>query len=515
MEKFFSFKTAATGLFLLAIATTAFAGGTGNGATDLSSFKWFEVNANAVWAPRAGLQVIDHNGDFYLMGGRTPRPPVFPPIPGDSDIWGDVWKSGDRGASWARILETDDSNHWPARAYFRALKKGPYMYVLGGQNFRLVPNPDPSGPPFISTSDFFSDVWRSRDGVTWTPMTDDAGWHGRAGLSAVVFKGRIFVMGGSFNDDPAVIGGPPTRVYFNDVWSSRDGKHWTQETANAPWAPRAGAIVVVKDGYMYLLGGEDGFLCMPGSGCPYYNDVWRTKDGASWELVTEAAEWSPRPGHQAVVFQNRIVLFGGFGSSTDPENPFAPANPMDMWESKDGASWSQFSDSPWNAATPAEIKYDFAALVEPGGKGGSKPSIFTFGGDRETFDFSDPTNYLNVDNDVWQFHMPRPHPSPRPNDVAVGAAPSETRLHDNDPNPFNPTTTIAFDLAEAVRVSLRIYDVSGRLVTTLVDGEMSADRHSVIWNGRNSRGATVSSGVYFYRLTAGDFMQVKKMLLIK
>jgi len=59
------------------------------------------------------------------------------------------------------------------------------------------------------------------------------------------------MMGGSFNDDLAVIGGPPTRVYFNDVWKSRNGGDWVKLSDNAPWEPRAGAIVVEKNGYIY------------------------------------------------------------------------------------------------------------------------------------------------------------------------------------------------------------------------------------------------------------------------
>ena len=382
------------------------------GALDFGSYEWTLVNEEAEWAPRAGLQVVELRNRFYLMGGRTPRPPGFPPIPGDSDIWGDVWKSYDKGKTWVQILATDDEQHWPARAYFQAVTKGAYMYVLGGQNFKLEPNVCPpfvpDCPPFVSNSDFFNDVWRSRDGVHWEQMTDVAPWAGRAGLSSVVYKGEIYVMAGSFNDDPAVIGGPPTRVYFNDVWKSRNGRDWVHMTDNAPWAPRAGAIAAVKNGYLYLLGGEDGFICLPDSPrCPpYYNDVWRSKDGANWELVTESAAWAPRPGHQVVVLLNHFILFGGFGLSTDPTDPFKPSNPMDIWVSKDGANWKQVSDSPWNATTPGEIKYDFDALAVNGGKGGLRPSIFTFGGDRETFDFTDPFNYLNVDNDVWRFSPP-------------------------------------------------------------------------------------------------------------
>ena len=79
---------------------------------------------------------------------------------------------------------------------------------------------------------------------------------------------------------------------------------------------------------------------------------------------------------------------------------------MDVWVSRNGAHWDQVSDSPWNAVNPTQVKYDFDALVVRDGILGLKPSIYTFGGDRETFDFTDPTNYLNVDNDVWRFAHP-------------------------------------------------------------------------------------------------------------
>lgn len=396
---------------LVAIAivsmTTPMSGLSWPGFFDFSSFEWTRIRTHAPWAARAGLQVVELHNRLYLMGGRTPLPPSNPPVPGASQIWGDVWVSRD-GRRWAPLLETDDAGHWPARAYFQAVTKGPFMYVLGGQNFKVVPNPGcafvPPGtpcPPFVSQSDFFNDVWRSHDGRHWTPMTKAAPWKGRAGLSAVVLKDEIFVFGGSQNDDDAIIGGPPQRIYFNDVWKSRDGRTWEIVTGAAPWLPRAGAATVVKNGYIYLLGGENGFLCQPFPGCtlPYFNDVWRTRDGANWEPVTLSADWSPRPGHQAVVLLDRIVLFGGFG---------LPVNPTDMWESRDGSVWDEVDGAPWNALSPQAIKYDFDALAVYGGPGQPGPAILTFGGDRETFDFADPTNYLNVDNDVWRFGWKKP-----------------------------------------------------------------------------------------------------------
>ena len=167
---------------------------------------------------------------------------------------------------------------------------------------------------------------------------------------------------------------------------------------------------MVKDGYIYLFGGEVGFICQPVPGCdpPYYNDVWRTQDGANWELVTADAGWSPRPGHQAHVLHDHIYLFGGFGQSQDPADPLGSDNPMDVWVSTDGVDWELVSMSPWNAMSSDDIKYDFAGITVDAAGPNSLPSILTFGGDREDFDFTDLTNYLNVDNDVWRFSPPMP-----------------------------------------------------------------------------------------------------------
>ena len=193
--------------------------------------------------------------------------------------------------------------------------------------------------------------------------------------------------------------GGPERIYFNDVWKSKDGRKWKRVTKHAPWSPRAGARVVVKNGYMYLIGGEAGFLPDEEGNLPYFNDVWRSRDGRRWQRVAKHASWSPRPGHMAVVIKDHIVLFGGFGVAYDfTQNPpkFIPGNPMDVWISRNGADWKQVDDAPWNAESPADVKYDFDALAIGN-------TIYTFGGDRETFDFSDPFNYLNVDNDVWTY----------------------------------------------------------------------------------------------------------------
>ena len=102
-------------------------------------------------------------------------------------------------------------------------------------------------------------------------------------------------------------------------------------------------------------------------------------------------------------------------------------------------------------------------------------------------------------------------------DVADGLmeGPSVFRLYSNYPNPFNPTTVIAYDLPRDVRVTLRVYDTLGREVRTLVDERQTQGRYSVSWDGRDDRGMGVSSGLYFYRIVAGKNVFTKKCVLTK
>lgn len=93
--------------------------------------------------------------------------------------------------------------------------------------------------------------------------------------------------------------------------------------------------------------------------------------------------------------------------------------------------------------------------------------------------------------------------------------PSEYELSANYPNPFNPSTKIDFALPDPQQVKLVIYAVDGRRIATIVDRDLPAGRHSVTWTGRDDRGETVASGIYFYRIVAGPFSRTCKMTLLK
>lgn len=93
--------------------------------------------------------------------------------------------------------------------------------------------------------------------------------------------------------------------------------------------------------------------------------------------------------------------------------------------------------------------------------------------------------------------------------------PLENSLSQNYPNPFNPYTLIRFALKESVRVRVTIYDILGRAVKTLVNGFQDAGYKSIIWDGTNDKGISVSSGVYIYKIVAGGFNDSKKMLIMR
>ena len=93
--------------------------------------------------------------------------------------------------------------------------------------------------------------------------------------------------------------------------------------------------------------------------------------------------------------------------------------------------------------------------------------------------------------------------------------PDKFALHQNYPNPFNPETTIQYDLPRAERVCLKIYDLLGREVATLLDKEMEAGYHKVLWNSRDANNNQVSTGLYIVRVVAGDFISARKILFMK
>ena len=128
--------------------------------------------------------------------------------------------------------------------------------------------------------------------------------------------------------------------------------------------------------------------------------------------------------------------------------------------------------------------------------------------------------------DVWSFDGFEVTPSQSgPRQLHVNLAnllgidnaslPKEFALHNNYPNPFNPVTNIVYDIPEATDVTLEIYNVMGQRVRTLAQGNHEPGRYQIVWSATNDIGQALSSGMYIYRIQAGDFVSVKKLVLMK
>jgi hypothetical protein len=93
--------------------------------------------------------------------------------------------------------------------------------------------------------------------------------------------------------------------------------------------------------------------------------------------------------------------------------------------------------------------------------------------------------------------------------------PERFNLHQNYPNPFNPVTTLRYDLPNNSLLTIIIYDMLGREVKTLINQTQNGGYKSILWDGTNDHDHSVSSGVYLYRIQAGNYMRSKKMVLLK
>ena len=93
--------------------------------------------------------------------------------------------------------------------------------------------------------------------------------------------------------------------------------------------------------------------------------------------------------------------------------------------------------------------------------------------------------------------------------------PAQYALHQNYPNPFNPVTTVRYDLPENSLVTITIYDMLGKEISTIVNEYQDAGYKSIVWNATNDYGQSISAGIYIYQIKTKDFVQTKKMILLK
>ena len=223
-------------------------------------------------------------------------------------------------------------------------------------------------------------------------------------------------------------------------------------------------------------------------------------DDATYPFLTEVGWFDKLPNfaNADVLLTDQVDSCRSFVLST--VDTTSPAILTD-WRVVNTNMPDDFVYSDW--PIPIDLSYDDADLMAAGTDGLPLGDLNWFPDDKATFS-ANWSQYYNTLVDAWDSGNPV-------NSVReLGGVATQYKLTQNYPNPFNPTTTINFTIPEAGNVTLKVYDVTGREIATLVNGFKTAQSYEVQFDGAN-----LSSGVYFYTLRGDNFTQTKKMILMK
>lgn len=202
------------------------------------------------------------------------------------------------------------------------------MWLLGGWNPQ-----DKQHFPLICNSE----VWSSADGRDWRLEVKQAPWEARHTAGYAVFNGRMWIVGGDMNQGHCQ----------SDVWSSTDGVHWECQTRDVPWGPRALHCTVAFDGKLWVMGGQTLPNFAPSAEC-LYADVWSSEDGRAWRQVRDDCPWAPcGMVANSAVHRGRMWLIGGgtYSTPAHPERQYCNR----VWASADGADWQCVAEASWPA----------------------------------------------------------------------------------------------------------------------------------------------------------------------
>jgi hypothetical protein len=234
---------------------------------------------------------------------------------------------------------------WPARNLSGCLVFKDAIWLLGG----------------FDGVNSLADVWRSEDGRNWEQMRVDAPWCGRGAFGCSVHNDKLWVYGGVNWEN---------KIPLGDVWYSDNGIDWNLATKTPGWSPRGMFSSLVWQDRIWILGGG-----IYHDRETNHSDVWSSQDGIRWEKVVEHAGWPPRRFHKSIVYRDHLWLLGGATNGS--------INLNDVWGSPDGRTWQQ-SGSP----VPWDVRHEFGVLD-------FKEKLWLLGG------FSGVHAGSHVYNDVW------------------------------------------------------------------------------------------------------------------
>lgn len=305
------------------------------------TYQWVEVTAQAAFAPRDGAGALVFQDQMWFLGGWNPGDKThFPRICNN-----EVWSSSD-GLTWTlRKPNTFVDNQFDPKSDWEGRHTAGYavlhdkMWIVGGD---------------ANQKHYQNDVWNTSDGEKWNLVTDNVPWGPRALHYTVAYKDQLWVIGGQTM--PGFGGGDET--FYRDVWTSSDGKHWDELTPVEPcWTTRGmiGGAAVFQDRIWMLGGGTYDTPTTPKRN--YYNDVWSTDDGVHWTLHTPDAGWQPRQYHDVAVFDDQLWVLEGYDGKGNRKDVWRSGDgttwhevPNTPWAPRHASSIYVYNDALWVVA---------------------------------------------------------------------------------------------------------------------------------------------------------------------
>lgn len=289
----------------------------------MASYQWVKVNEHAAFAPRDGAGALVFRDRMWLLGGWNPRDKTNFPLTCNNEVW-----SSKDGAAW--ILEKPNTflsknfnsgMDWEGRHTAGYVVYKDRMWIVGGDPLQ---------------GHYQNDVWASADGKKWECITTNVPWVPRVLHYTLVFKDKIWVMGGQTLPQCA----PHAEIFYDDVWNTADGINWTKVAVNKPsWSCRGmiGGSVVFKDRIWILGGGTYDTPKVPDR--KFYNDVWSSADGVNWEQHIEHAPWHPRQYHDVAVFDDKMWVLEGWHKDGRNRNDVWYSADGANWHEVPGTPW--------------------------------------------------------------------------------------------------------------------------------------------------------------------------------
>ncbi|MFQ5768937.1 MAG: kelch repeat-containing protein [bacterium] len=351
--------------------------------------------------------------------------------------------------------DTNKTEMPPARSSLGCAVVDGKIYAIGGVSSSIVST--------LEVYDPVTDTW-----TTKAPMPTP-----RASVSTCAVNGKIYAIGGSKRTGSLWSGLSIVEEYdpSRDTWARK------KDMPTRRWA----LATCVVDGKIYAIGGNIQYPAISRDVEVYdpVTDTWTKKTPmptARYSLSTSS-------------INGKIFAFGGWrASGGDWGDPMYKI--VEEYDSDTGI-WIRKTDMPFTIAELSTVALD--------------RKIYLIGGTRTQHPF------LSI-NTVYEYD---PASDPTSVEDPSSVHPTEFRLHQNYPNPFNPETRITYEVSARTRVLLKVTNVLGQEVRTLVDEHKPAGFYEVLWDGKDNQGQRVASGVYLYRLELKDFVQTRKMVLLQ